>query len=42
MSFFTGGGLLKIGDQVLFRRSKGGSKDFVKLERGDHLHFLKK
>ena len=28
-------------DQVRFLRSKGGSKDFFKLERGDHLYFLK-
>ena len=30
------------GDQVLCLRSKGGSKDFFKLKRGDHLYFLKK
>ena len=41
--FLPGGGLLKIGgDQVLFLRSKGGSKDFLKLKRRDHLYFLKK
>ena len=35
--FLPGGGLLKIGeDQVLFLRSKGGSKDFFKLKRGYH------
>ena len=44
VSFFTRrGGLLKIGgDQVLCLRSKGGSKDFFKVKRGDHLYFLKK
>ena len=26
------------GDQVLFLRSEGGSKDFFKLKRGDHLY----
>ena len=30
------------GDQVLCLRSKGGSKDFFKIKRGDHLYFLKK
>ena len=40
--FLPGGGLPKIGGhQVLFLRSKGGSKDFLKLKRGDHLHFCK-
>ena len=28
-------------DQVLFRRSKRESKDFLKLKREDHLYFLK-
>ena len=28
VSFLPGGGLPKLGDQVLFLRSKGGSKDF--------------
>ena len=41
--FYQEGGLLKIGgDKVLCLRSKGGSKDFFKLKRGDHLYFLKK
>ena len=43
VSFFTGGRAPENwGDQVLFLRSKGGSKDFFKLKRGDHLYFLKK
>ena len=42
VSFFTGkGGLLKIGGSNTFLRSKGGSKDFFTLKKGDHLHFLK-
>ena len=43
VSFFTrrGGGAPENwgGDQVLCLRSKGGSKDFFKLKRGDHLYF---
>ena len=44
VSFFTrrGGAPENWGDQVLCLRSKGGSKDFFTLKRGDHLHFLKK
>ena len=30
------------GDQVFFLDQKGGSKDYFKLKRGDHLYFLKK
>ena len=39
--FLPGGGLLKIGGSGTFLKSKGGSKDFFKLKRGDHLHFSK-
>ena len=43
VSFFTGRGAPENwGDQVLFSDQKGGSKDFFKLKRGDHLYFLKK
>ena len=43
VSFFTGRGAPENWrDQVLFLRSKWGSKDFFKLKRGDHLYFLKK
>ena len=43
VSFFTGRGLLKIGGiRYFFLDQKGGSKDFFKLIRGDHLYFLKK
>ena len=41
MSFCPGGGLPKLGDQVLFLRSKGGSQDFFKLKRGITYIFLK-
>ena len=30
------------GDQVLFRRSKGGIKRFFQIKKGDHLYFSKK
>ena len=41
--FLPGGGLLKIGGiRYFFLDQKGGSKDFFKLKRGDHLYFLKK
>ena len=40
--FLPGGGAPENwGDQVLCLRSKGGSKDFFKLKRGDHLYFFK-
>ena len=40
--FLPGGGLLKIGGiRYFFLDQKGGSKDFFKLKRGDHLYFLK-
>ena len=40
--YLEGGGLPKIGgDQILFLDQKGGSEDFLKLKRGDHLYFLK-
>ena len=40
VSFFTGRGLMKIGgDQVLFLRSKGGSKDFSNLKGGSLIFF---
>ena len=43
VSFFTRRGAPEHwGDQVLFLRSKGGSKYFFKLKRGDHLYFFKK
>ena len=46
VSFFTRrgrGGLLKIGGiRYFFLDQKGGSKDFFKLKRGDHLYFSKK
>ena len=34
VSFLPGGAPENWGDQVLFLRSKGGSKDFFKLKRG--------
>ena len=41
--FLPGGGLLKIGGiRYFFLDQKGGSKDFFKLKRGDHLYVLKK
>ena len=41
--FLPGGGLLKIGGiRYFFLDQKEGSKDFLKLKRGDHLYFLKK
>ena len=42
VSFLSGGGLLKIGgDQVLFLRSKGGSKRFFQIKKGGSLIFFK-
>ena len=38
-----GGGSSKMGGIRYFvKDQKGGSKDFFKLKRGDHLYFLKK
>ena len=43
VSYFTGRGAPEnSGDQVLFVRSKGGSKNFFELKRGDHFYFIKK
>ena len=45
MSFFTGRGAPENwgeGTRYFFLDQKGGSKDFIKLKRGDHLYFLKK
>ena len=43
VSFCTGRGAPENwGDQVLFLRSNGGSKDLFKLIRGDHLYFFKR
>ena len=43
VSLFTGrGNPENWGHQVLFPRSKGGSKNFFKLKRRDHLYFSKK
>ena len=39
--FLPGGGLPKMGGQVLFLRSKGGIKRFFQIKKGDHLYFLK-
>ena len=45
VSFFTGRGAPENwvgGIRYFFLDQKGGSKDFFKLKRGDHLYFLKK
>ena len=42
MSFFPGRGAPENwGIRYFFLDQKGGSKDFFKLEKGDHLYFLK-
>ena len=41
VSFFTGRAPENWEDQVLFLRSKGGSKDFFKLKREESLIFFK-
>ena len=43
VSFFTGRGAPENwgGDQVLFLRSKGGSKDLFRLKRGESFIFFK-